>query len=187
MVSYLVLGGVAVGTAVIVTGYLVGTYNLFVARKTDIDTQLSNIKTEYQRRADLFYNLVESVKSYAKFEKSTLVEVIEARQGKIGKNPSEVMKKMKGLDSVFSKLMVVFERYPKLKANENYQQLMTEIRITEDRINVARTDYNFVVNEYNVLVGTFPSNQVARMFNFGKALFFENEVGTEKAPKLKFD
>jgi len=165
-------------------GWLIGLYNTLVTAVQDIKTMWSNIKTEYQRRADLFMNLVETVKSYAKFEKETLQQVIAARGGNFGKNPKEEMAKLKGLDSAFGRLMVVFERYPKLKAVKEYDKLMEEIRITEDRINVARTDYNSIVRDYNVMVKSFPQNYFAQIFRFSEWQYFENEIESNKAPKI---
>lgn len=169
---------------IILIGWGIGSYNTFIIAVQDIKTQFSNIKTEYQRRADLFMNLVESVKSYAKFEKATLTEVIQARQGNFGTNKKEQMGKMKGLDGIFSKLAVVVEKYPELKAVEQYNSLMAEIKMTENRINIARTDYNSLVRDYNILVSTFPKVILANWFHFQKEVFFENDAATDKAPKI---
>ena len=165
-------------------GWVFGGYNVLVKGRQNIKTMFSNMKTEYQRRADLFYNLAEAVKSYAKFEKDTLTQVIAMRNGNFGSNNKEAMKKMKGLDGFLSKLMVVVERYPKLRATEEYKELMKETRITEDRINIARTNFNDVVREYNIFVVSFPSNFLAGMFNFKEEDYFENEEGTNQAPKM---
>jgi LemA protein len=165
-------------------GYGIGKYNMFQTGIQDIKTQWSNIKTEYQRRADLFYNLAESVKSYKIFEKSTMVEVIKARSGSFGTSVPKQMKKMSQLDGLFSKLLAVAEAYPNLKANESYNELMKEIRITEDRVNVARTDYNEIVGDFNKQVKMFPSNFIAQMFHFTEQPFFANEAETYEAPKL---
>lgn len=159
-------------------------YNSFIALRQDINTQFSNIKAEYQRRMDLFINLVESVKSYKKHEKETLVKVIEARKNGFSGDSLKDMKKMKRLDGLFSKLLAVAENYPDLKANEQHNKLIDEVRITEDRINVARTDYNSIVRDYNVKVGQFPSNVIANMFRFKLEEFFKSEEGLEKAPKI---
>jgi LemA protein len=168
----------------IFVGWIWGGYNTLTKGRQNIKTMFSNVKTEYQRRADLFYNLVEAVKSYAKFEKSTLVDVISMRQGNFGGNQKEALSKMKKLDGVLSKLMLVVERYPKLRATEEYKTLMHETRITEDRINIARTEYNDTVRDYNLFVVQFPSNIIAGMFNFKEEIYFENEEATNKAPKM---
>lgn len=181
MVIGLAIGG---ATILIVGGWVIGTYNRFITGKQNIRTQLSNIKTEYQRRADLFYNLVQSVKSYAKFEKSALIEVIKARSGNFGDTKEKVLKTMHKLDGIFSKLMLLFEQYPKLRAVEQYNSLSEELKTTENRINVARTSYNDIVREYNILIKTFPTNLLGNVFRFTEEEFYINEKETEKAPKL---
>lgn len=171
----------------ITIGGVVSSYNGFVTLRQDIKTQFSNIVTEYQRRTDLFYNLVQSVKSFKKHEKSTLKEVIEARSLSFGNSKKQDLKNMKNLDGLFSKLLAVFERYPELKSNEQHNKLMDEVRITEDRINVARTDYNSIVNTYNVKVKRFPSNIIAGMFNFDLEKYFKGQEGVENSPKIELD
>lgn len=168
----------------ILGSWALGGYNIFVVGDQNIRTMWSNIKTEYQRRADLFYNLVEATKGYAKFEKDTLTQVIAMRSGKWGTNPKEDMSNMKKLQGLFSQLQLVVERYPKLRASTQYQELMKETRITEDRINIARTEYNDVVRDYNLTVRQFPSSLLAGVFHFKEHEYFENEEGTDKAPKM---
>ena len=180
----LIILAILIAIVMMFGSWIWGGYNSLVKGLQNIKTMFSNIKTEYQRRADLFYNLAEAVKSYAKFEKSTLTDVIAMRNGNFGNNNKEAMKKMKGLDSFMSKLMLVVERYPKLRAVEEYQTLMKETRITEDRINIARTEYNDTVREYNLYVVSFPSNVIAGMFRFKEEDYFENEPETNKAPKM---
>ena len=165
-------------------GWGIGTYNTFRIGQQDIKTQWSNILTEYQRRADLLYNLVQAVKSHKKFEKETLVEVIKARNGNFGPTKPDQIKKLGQLDGLFNKLMVLFERYPKLQSNEQHNKLMEEVRITEDRINIARTDYNEIVGDYNKLVQMFPSAIIAGIFKFNTEAFFEGQEGIEKAPDI---
>ncbi len=183
----IIIAAVFVFLGVCSIAWTIGTYNVFIAGKQHIKNQWANILTEYQRRADLFYNLVQAVKSHKKFEASTLKEVIQARNGNFGNTQAKQSKKMDKLDGVFSKLLVVFERYPELKAIEQYNKLSDEVRITEDRINVARTDYNGVVKEYNLSVKTFPNNLLANMFKFVEEKFFVNEKDTSKCPKIKLD
>lgn len=166
------------------TGWVIGSYNTFVSADQDINNMWSNIKTEYQRRSDLFYNLVETTKAYIKHEKGTLTELTKARAGNFGNTKIDEAKNMKGLEGMFSRLLAVVENYPNLKAVEQTQELFKEIRITEDRINVARTEYNGIVRDYNILIKQFPKNMIARRFGFEKAIFFENEKETDKAPKI---
>lgn len=172
-------------------GKIIGQYNIFRNGQQDIKTQWSNVLTEYQRRADAFYNWVQVVKSYKRFEKSTLVQVIQARSSAINlskhTDKTVQMKNMKGLDSFFSKLMVLTENYPTLKADKQHDKLMDEIRITEDRINVARTDYNEIVGDYNKQILYFPGNIIAGMFHFTVEQFFVNEEETSKAPKINLE
>lgn len=168
-------------------GWGIGTYNTFRVGQQDIKTQWSNILTEYQRRADLFYNLVQAVKSHKNFEKDTLIQVIQARGGNFGVNKPAQMKKLGDLNQLFQKLMVVFERYPNLQSHKQHDKLMDEVRITEDRINVARTDYNEIVGDYNKLVTTFPKNTIASMFRFNTELFFQNEATSTSAPKIDLE
>lgn len=169
-------------------GWGIGSYNTFRVGQQDIKTQWSNILTEYQRRADLFYNLVQAVKSHKNFEKETLVQVIQARNSlniaNLPKTKGAQMKHLQGLDGFFNKLMVLIERYPKLQSFKQHDKLMEEVRITEDRINVARTDYNEIVGDYNKLVTTFPKNIIAGMFRFPTEQFFQNEANTTSAPKI---
>lgn len=173
---------------IVSVGWVVNGYNYLQARLQDIKTQFSNIKTEYQRRADLFYNLVQAVKSHKKFEKETLIEVTRARKGDFGKTKEQQMQTMKKMDSIFANLFknlnVVVEAYPALRSAEQHNKLMEEVRITEDRINVARTDYNDVVREYNVYVVTFPSRILAKKFKFKEEKFFENDKESDKPIRI---
>lgn len=185
----LICFGIFVFVFLLCLGYLISGYNRFVSIKQDIGTQWSNIKTEYQRRADLFYNLVETVKSYKKFESQTLKDIISARSGAfIGNGTKEEQaKKMSKLDGMFSRLLAIVENYPILKSSEQHNKLMDEVRITEDRINVSRTDYNSIVRDYNVYVNSFPSNIIAGMFKFQKETFFVNEEDSNKSPKINLN
>ena len=168
-------------------GWTIGTYNWFVNAKQNVKNQFSNIKTEYQRRLDLFYNIVQSVKSYKNFEKSALVEVIQARSQGFTGSPKKDIKTMGELDNLFSKLMVLFEKYPDLKAIQQHNKLFDEIRVTEDRINIARTDYNAVVRDYNVGVKSFPQSLVVGMFKFQDEEFYLNEFNSDAAPQINLE
>jgi len=173
-------------------GWIWGTYNLFINGQQNIKNQWSNVLTEYQRRADLFYNLAQAVKSYAKFENKTLVNVIKARGGNFGNTKPDQAKSMGELDGAFasmlSRLLVVFERYPELKAIHQYDIFSKEVRITEDRVNIARTDYNGVVKEYNNNILTFPNKILSKMWKFYEEKFFLTERQlTEKDIKMNLD
>ena len=175
-----IIAAIIIAACFMILSYGIGIFNTLQVGLQDIQTQFSNVKTEYQRRADAFYNWVQAVKSHKVFEKDTLIGVAAARSG-IQKIPtSDIrsgMQHLKGLDSFFSKLMVVMERYPKLQSYRQHEILIKEVRITEDRINVARTDYNEIVGDYNKVVKTFPSNVVASLFRIMVQPFFENEIG----------
>jgi LemA protein len=168
--------GLLAAVLFIIGGWVWGTYNLFINNRQNIKTQWSNVLAEYQRRADLLYNLAQAVKSYAKFEHDTMTHVIQARGGNFGKTKPEQIKTLGKMDDSFSnfmsRLLVVFEKYPKLKAIEQYNEFTKETRISEDRINVARTDYNGVVKEYNNSILTFPNKILAKMWRYFEEKFY---------------
>lgn len=186
MIGFIILA-VFLFLVLVSIGGVVSSYNGFVTLRQDIKTQFSNIITEYQRRVDMFYNLVQSVTSFKKHERETLKEVIEARNTSFGNSKAQDLKSMKRIDGLFSKIMAVVEQYPNLKSNEQHNKLMEEIRITEDRINISRTDYNNIVNSYNVKVKRFPSNIIAGMFNFDLEEYFKGKEGLEEAPKIDLE
>ena len=182
-----ILGAIGILFAVFIfmlISWAIGSYNTFVTALQDVKNMWSNIKTEYQRRADLVYNLVESVKGHQKFEKETLTQVIQARSGHFGKTTHDEIKKMGDLEKTFSRLMAVVEQYPSLKSEKQYEILMKELKMTENRINIARTDYNGIVRDYNIYIKEFPRFILANMFGFKEQEFFENEADTDKAPKI---
>lgn len=185
----LIIVAVFIFFSLLSVGWSISTYNNFVGLKQDISTQWSNIKTEYQRRLDLFYNLTQSVKSYKTHEKSTFNEVIKMRSlGLSGPNKVSEMKKLKGLDNLFARLLAVAENYPILKAGEQHNKLMDEIRFTEDRVNVARTSYNDIVRSYNTQVKVFPSNLIAGIFKFKMEIYYEaEEEASNKSPKINLE
>lgn len=168
-------------------GWWIGTYNTFKIGKTDIETQWSNIKTEYQRRADLILNLAASVKGYALHEKTTLIEVARARGGMWRGDKATQMQKMERVNNAFMGMMTYQEQYPQLKADANFKQLMEELRITEDRVNIARTDYNELVRQYNINIRTFPKNMIASHYGFTNEVPFDLvDKNADHAPKLDF-
>lgn len=184
MIGTLIGVGIVLFTVLPIVGWTIGVYNTIVSAKQDIQNQWSNIKTEYQRRADMFYNLVQSVKGHAKFEKETMVQVTQARGGINRANKKDEMKEVQGLHTALGRLMVVMENYPTLKSGRQYQQLMEEIRVTEDRINIARTDYNAIVRDYNTYIKEFPRNILATTFKAEEEQYFMNEEGTDESPKI---
>ncbi|MHB8137812.1 MAG: LemA family protein [Smithellaceae bacterium] len=165
----------------------VGNYNKFVKMDVGIKTAWSQVENQLQRRYDLIPNLVETVKGYAKQEKDVLVEVTNARSkvGGAGNVPDKIAANNE-LSGALSRLMVVVEKYPDLKSNQNFLRLQDELAGTENRIAVERMRYNETVKVYNEAIRTFPSNFVASMFGFKEAAFFKVEEVAKAAPKVKF-
>ncbi len=171
-------------------------YNQLVEQDEAIAQQWGLVENSYQRRADLIPNLVNTVKGYADFEKETLTGVIEARSKATGINidPSnlnpEAIQNFQAaqdkLSGALSRLMVVVERYPDLKANQNFLELQAQLEGTENRISFERKKFNDSVGTYNTSVRKFPRTIIARMFGFDKKGYFEAESGAEKAPEVSF-
>lgn len=184
---------------VILGGMVVGKYNTMQKAQIDVQNQFANLQNLYQRRLDLIPNLVNTVKGAANFEKSTLTEVIEARakMGGTVQLPKEAItdpnafanlqNAQAGLSSALSRLMVVVERYPELKANQNYMNLQEQLEGTENRINVGRRDYNEAAASFNKLIVIFPNNMFARMFNIKAAELFKATETAEQAPTVNFE
>lgn len=180
----------------IMVGGTLTTYNGLIAKDEAVATAWGNIQSQYQRRADLIPNLVNTVKGYAKHESETLENVMAARAKatQITVNADnltpEKLKQYQAaqgeLSQALGRLMAVSENYPNLKANENFSELQAQLEGTENRINESRQIYNSTVQTYNVSVRRFPSNIVAGMFGFDKKNQFEAEAGAEKAPKVEF-
>lgn len=171
-------------------------YNTMVSKEEAVTAQWSQVENVYQRRSDLIPNLVSTVKGYANFEQETLTAVIEARAKatSITVDPTKLdaagIKNFQAaqdqLSGALSRLMVVVEKYPDLKANENFLQLQAQLEGTENRIAVERKKFNEMVQEYNTYIRKFPNNLIAGMFDFDKKAYFEAEQGAEKAPKVEF-
>lgn len=185
---------IAVVAAVVL--WCITSYNGFVSKEENVDSQWANVESSYQRRSDLIPNLVETVKGYASHEKETLQGVIEARskatstQINAGELTSENIQQFQAaqdqLSNALSKLMVVVERYPDLKANENFLQLQSQLEGTENRINVERNKYNEIAKSFNANIRKFPKNIIANMFGFEKKAYFEAQQGAETAPQVQF-
>ena len=180
-------------------GWLAGRYNKMVDLRSGQDGYekvWADVEALYQRRSDLIPNLVATVKGYADFEQKTLTDVVDARakatQATI--DPSNLtpaaLEKFQAaqgeLSSALGRLMVVVERYPDLKANQNFLELQSQLEGTENRIAVARQRFNKAASTYNAYILKFPSNLIAGMFGFEKAALFQSETGAEKAPKVEF-
>ncbi|MDP4290599.1 MAG: LemA family protein [Bacteroidota bacterium] len=196
MKKSLIIVGVIVLFVIIMFSWVSGKYNGLVTREEGTKQAWAQVENVYQRRSDLIPNLVETVKGYANFEKSTLTDVINARAkatqvtvDPTKLTPDQIQKfqgAQDGLSSSLSRLMVVIERYPDLKANQNFLDLQAQLEGTENRIAVERRKFNEVVQDYNINVRRFPTNIFAGMFGFQQKGYFKAEAGAEKAVKVKF-
>jgi len=174
----------------------VGSYNSMVALDENAQSKWGVVQSDYQRRADLVPNLVATVKGVANFEKSTLVDVTNARAKATSiqvdaktLTPENIQKFQAAqgqLTSALSRLLVASERYPELKATENFSTLQAQLEGTENRIAVARNDFNGAVQEYNTKIRVFPSNIIANMTGFKEKGFFQAEAASANAPKVQF-
>src|SRR5712664_2007314 len=176
-----------------------GSYNRLVGLQQKVDQSWAQVQNVYQRRADLIPNLVNTVQGAANFEKSTIVEVTNARAsvGRVQLDPSKAPTDAKQLEefqaaqgqlsNALSRLLVVVERYPELKSNQNFLGLQAQLEGTENRISVERNNFNTAVQDYNVAVRRFPTNTIAGMFGFASRPFFAAQQGAEKAPTVNFN
>ena len=191
---------IVIGIIIIIVLFMVfssvGTYNSMVSKGEAVTSQWAQVENVYQRRADLIPNLVATVKGYAEHEKETLTGVIEARSKATSVNidannlNAESFQKFQqaqdGLTSALSKLMVVVERYPDLKANQNFLELQAQLEGTENRISVERKKFNESAQDYNTYIKKFPKNIWAKMFDFEVKEYFKAIEGADKAPKVEF-
>jgi LemA protein len=180
--------GVFVAVVAVVGLGGVGAYNNLVTLNENINNGWAQVENVLQRRYDLIPNLVNTVKGYAKQEREVLEEVTRLRsQWGAAKTPADKIQAAQGLEGALSRLMVVVEKYPDLKSNQNFLALQDELAGTENRIAVERMRYNDAVRSYNVAVQRFPASVVARLGGFQKRdEYFEAEKGAEKAPEVKF-
>ena len=181
----------------IIVLWFVGAYNGLIRASAEVDESFANIETQYQRRADLIPNLVESVQGAVKFEKETQTEIaalrtraVAAREAlKNAKTQQETLAAMNQIDSAastFSGLNINVENYPQLKATENFLNLQAQLEGTENRVAVARNRYNDKVKVFNVKIRKIPTVIIANMFGYEKQPFFESQPGTENVPKVDF-
>jgi LemA protein len=191
---------IAAAAVILIVGlFAMSTYNGLVTSEQAVEAQWGQVQNVYQRRADLIPNLVASVKGAANFEQSTLTQVIEARSrvGQIsGQATQEILndpqkfqqfqQAQDGLTSALSRLMVVVERYPDLKAVAGFRDLMVQLEGTENRVAVERRSFNQVAQEYNTRVRKFPAALFASMFGFQPKPYFQAQAGAETAPRVDF-
>ncbi|MEG1543621.1 MAG: LemA family protein [Tannerellaceae bacterium] len=173
-----------------------GSYNTMVTQDEGVKTAWSQVENQYQRRVDLIPNLVNTVKGYASHERETLEGVVSARAKatqtsidptKLDEASMQKFQSAQGeLGSALSRLMLVIERYPDLKANQNFMELQAQLEGTENRISVERKRFNEVAQSYNTYIRTFPNNILSGMFNFSPKPYFAAESGAEKAPVVEF-
>lgn len=185
-----------IGVVAIVAIFFYATYNRFVNREEGVKTAWSNVETQYQRRSDLIPNLVNTVKGYAAHETQTLEAVTEARTRATSINLSaddltpeklaEFQQAQGDVRSALGRLIAVSERYPDLKANQNFLELQSQLEGTENRIAVARKDFNETAQQYNMAVRRFPGNLVAKLFGFEQKPYFQAAEGSQAAPQVQF-
>ncbi|MBP1612675.1 MAG: LemA family protein [Bacteroidetes bacterium] len=187
---------IIIAVVAVIAIWATSAYNGLVSMEENVSNQWANVETQYQRRSDLIPNLVNTVKGYASHEKETLEGVIAARsqatQMKVDPSnltPESLAKYQKAqgeIGAALGKLLAITENYPDLKANQNFLELQAQLEGTENRINVARKNFNDSAKEYNTAIRKFPKNIFAGMFGFEKRPYFEAEEGAEKAPKVEF-
>lgn len=182
----------------IVGSYFKSNYNKMVQLDENVKEKWSQVENVYQRRFDLIPNLVATVKGYAEHEKDTFKAVTEARAkaggtfnigDKVLSDPlafQQFQQAQSGLGGALSRLMVVMEKYPELKANENFMSLQSQLEGTENRIAVERKRFNEAAKTYNVFIKLFPKNFIANMFGFKEKPYFKSDEGAKKAPKVEF-
>lgn len=185
-----------VAVVAIIVFWAISGYNSLVGMDENVSNQWANVETQYQRRADLIPNLVNTVKGYAAHEKETLEGVMAARSQatQIKVDPTdltpeklaEYQKAQGQLATALGRLLAITENYPDLKANQNFLELQAQLEGTENRINVARKNFNDAAKTYNTTIRRFPKNILAGMFGFDKRAYFEAAEGAEQAPQVQF-
>lgn len=188
---------VILGIALLIGAWFARVNNQLVPLDEGVSAQWGNVESSYQRRADLIPNIVNTAKGYAQFEQETLTKVIEARSKATGItiDPSNItpeqlaqfQQAQSGLSSALSRLLAVFERYPDLKANENFKELINELERTENRINVERNRFNDSAKALNSEIRMFPTSLAAGILGFEQRAYFKADAGSENAPEVEFD
>lgn len=181
---------------IIIVAWGARSYNSLVTSQENVESQWAQVENVYQRRADLIPNLVSTVRGYADFERQTLTDVIEARSKatsvninpqNLDENSLQQFQAAQGeLSGALARLMVVVERYPDLKANQNFLELQSQLEGTENRITVERNRFNEIARDYNTMIRRFPRTLFASSFGFDRKPYFEAVQGAEEAPKVEF-
>ena len=187
---------IVIALVAIVAIWAVSGYNSLVKMDESVSTAWSNVENQYERRADLIPNLVNTVKGYAAHEKETLEAVMSAHskatqmtvnaENLTPEKLQEYQKAQGEIGAALGRLLAITEAYPDLKANENFKELQAQLEGTENRISVERRNFNEVARSYNTAVRTFPKTIIASMFGFDKRPYFEAEEGSNKAPEVQF-
>ncbi|MDD2907448.1 MAG: LemA family protein [Candidatus Gracilibacteria bacterium] len=186
---------IALAILVVLGFVFFGKYNSMVTMEEGVNTAWAQVENQYQRRMDLIPNIVNTVKGEANFEKSTLEAVVEARASATKTNinvndaqeMAEFQKEQTGISQALSRLLMVTENYPNLKANQAFADLRVTLEGTENRISTERMRYNEIVQEFNTFVRKFPNNIAASLFGFDKKSLFESQEGAETAPTVSFE
>ena len=190
-----IIPGIIVGVLLLLALWIGGTYNGLVVSRENVNKAISNVDSQYQRRGDLIDNLVATVKGSSDFEQDTLTAVTEARSKAGGakidasSSPEQIQQYVEAQNQVtssLSRLLVTVEAYPNIKSTDAYRDLMSQLEGTENRIQVARSDFNEAARGYNTQTQTFPTRIVASLFGFAPQAYFEADAGTEKAPTVDF-
>ena len=193
LIPLIIIGGLII----ILGSWYVNTNNNLVDMKGQATKQWANVESSYQRRSDLIGNLVKTVQGAADFERGTLKDVIEARAKATSttldidnltpENLAQFQQAQSGLSSALSRLLVTVERYPDLKANQNFLELQSQLEGTENRINVERNRFNNLAGEYNIKIAKIPTNFIANIAGFDALALFKSNSGAENAPDVDFD
>ena len=196
MKSKWMIPGIIIAILVVLGMMIGGTYNSLVTNREKVTAAASDLQSQYQRRTDLVQQAIGVVKGSSNFEQETLTQVVEARAKATSTtidianaSPEQIAQYQAAqseMSSAFSRLLVTVEQYPDIKSTQAYQDMLTQVEGTENRVAVARKDYNDVARPYNTQIQRFPTNIVAALFGFEKSNYFEAEKGVEKAPVIDF-
>ena len=178
---------IILGVIAVIVMFFVFGYNGLVSKKEAVTKAYSNLEVTLQRRADLIPNLVNTVKGFTAHENEAIEKVTQARQNLLGANSLDSMQRAnEELSSSLKSLLVVVENYPDIKSSENFKSLQDDLSGTENRIAVARRDYNDAVNKYNSSIKKFPTNIISGMFGFGEEKYFEADAKSQEVPSVNF-